>query len=73
MGTPVNVRGHILHTPRTAESLQSIKPQRGPEIPDAVMKNSMGLSRFFDDPLPADLHDLDAITFLFFYHDTRRT
>ena len=35
MGTPVNVRGHILYTPRTAESLQSIghsrvrKPGRG--------------------------------------------
>jgi predicted methyltransferase len=26
--------------------------------------------RPFDDPLPADVHDLDAITFLFFYHDT---
>src|SRR5215813_3732096 len=35
-----------------------------------AMKNSVGLSRPFDDPLPADVHDLDAITFLFFYHDT---
>jgi len=35
-----------------------------------VMKNSVGLLRFFDDPLPADVHDLDVITFLFFYHDT---
>jgi predicted methyltransferase len=35
-----------------------------------AMKNSVSLSRPFDDPLPADVHDLDAITFLFFYHDT---
>src|SRR5499433_4313361 len=28
-----------------------------------AMKNSVGLSRPFDDPLPADVHDLDAITF----------
>jgi predicted methyltransferase len=35
-----------------------------------AMKNSVGLSRPFDDPLPAEVHDLDVITFLFFYHDT---
>jgi predicted methyltransferase len=33
-------------------------------------KNIATLSRPFDDPVPADVHDLDAITFLFFYHDT---
>jgi predicted methyltransferase len=27
------------------------------------------LVRPFDDPVPADLHDLDLITFLFYYHD----
>jgi predicted methyltransferase len=35
-----------------------------------AMKNCVSLLRPFDDPLPADVHDLDAITFLFFYHDT---
>jgi predicted methyltransferase len=35
-----------------------------------VMKNTVGLARPYDDPLPADVHDLDMITFLFFYHDT---
>ena len=30
----------------------------------------MGLTRAFDDPVAADVHDLDLITFLFFYHDT---
>jgi predicted methyltransferase len=33
-------------------------------------KPMVGLSRPFDDPLPADVHDLDLVTFLFFYHDT---
>jgi predicted methyltransferase len=30
----------------------------------------MSLARPFDDPLPAEVRDLDLITFLFFYHDT---
>jgi predicted methyltransferase len=34
------------------------------------MKNGVSLLRPFDDPVPADVHDLDAVTFLFFYHDT---
>ena len=33
-------------------------------------KNIVSLVRPFDDPLPADLRNLDLITFLFFYHDT---
>jgi predicted methyltransferase len=33
-------------------------------------KPIVGLSRPFDDPLPADVRDLDLITLLFFYHDT---
>jgi predicted methyltransferase len=33
-------------------------------------KNIVLLSRPFDDPAPAELRDLDLITFLFFYHDT---
>src|SRR5258708_4814237 len=35
-----------------------------------AMKNGVSLSQPFDDPVPADVHDLDAITVLFFYHDT---
>jgi predicted methyltransferase len=33
-------------------------------------KNIVGVARPFDDPVPADVRDLDLITFLFFYHDT---
>jgi predicted methyltransferase len=35
-----------------------------------AMKNVIALTRPFDDPLPADVRDLDLITFFFFYHDT---
>jgi predicted methyltransferase len=35
-----------------------------------AMKNTTSVLRPFDDPMPADVHDLDAVTFLFFYHDT---
>jgi predicted methyltransferase len=33
-------------------------------------KNIVSLVRPYDDPVPAELRDLDLITFLFYYHDT---
>jgi predicted methyltransferase len=33
-------------------------------------QNIVSLARPFDDPVPPELHDLDLVTFLFFYHDT---
>ena len=33
------------------------------------MKNVVVLMRKFDDPLPADVKDLDLITLFFYYHD----
>jgi predicted methyltransferase len=35
-----------------------------------VMHNVTALVRPSDDPVPADLHDFDLITFFFAYHDT---
>ncbi len=35
-----------------------------------AMKNVTVLDRPFDDPVPAEVRDLDLITFFFFYHDT---
>jgi predicted methyltransferase len=35
-----------------------------------AMKDAVADYRPFDDPIPAGVHDLDLITFLFFYHDT---
>jgi predicted methyltransferase len=39
-------------------------------VKTAAMRDVVVDIRPFDDPLPADLHDLDLVTFLFFYHDT---
>src|SRR4029079_10546012 len=35
-----------------------------------AMKNVVVLARPFDDPVPAEVSNLDLITFFFFYHDT---
>jgi predicted methyltransferase len=35
-----------------------------------AMKNAAADYRPFDDPIPPGVHDLDLITFLFYYHDT---
>ena len=35
-----------------------------------AMKNAVALTRPFDDPLPADVRDLDLVTFFFYHHDT---
>jgi len=35
-----------------------------------VMKNVVRVDREFDDPLPADAKDLDAVVSILFYHDT---
>jgi predicted methyltransferase len=35
-----------------------------------AMKNAVADIRPFDDPIPPGVHDLDVITFLFYYHDT---
>jgi len=35
-----------------------------------VMHNVVRLDREFDDPLPADVHDLDAVVMMLIYHDT---
>ena len=35
-----------------------------------AMKNAVADMRPFDDPILPDVHDLDLITFLFYYHDT---
>jgi predicted methyltransferase len=35
-----------------------------------VMKNVVRLDRPFDDPFPSDVHDLDLVLCVLFYHDT---
>jgi predicted methyltransferase len=35
-----------------------------------IMKNVVRVDREFDDPLPAEAHDLDVVFMVLFYHDT---
>jgi predicted methyltransferase len=56
--------------------------QNPPDLPDKpkatfearlktpAMKDVVADIRPFDDPIPPGVHDLDLVTFLFFYHDT---
>jgi predicted methyltransferase len=36
---------------------------------EPAMRNVVRLAREFDDPVPADVRNLDVVTFFFFYHD----
>ncbi len=49
---------------------ERVKDKLDARAQGAAMKNVVRLVRNYDDPLPADVHDLDLITFFFFYHDT---
>ena len=40
------------------------------KAPGTGTANIVSMARPFDDPLPADVKDLDLITFFFYYHDT---
>jgi predicted methyltransferase len=51
---------------------------QNPNVPERLaarlktpaMAHVTALARPFDDPVPADVHDLDLVTFFFAYHDT---
>jgi predicted methyltransferase len=60
----------IVYAQNPPDSSERAKAAFAARLATPVMKNSVSMLRPFDDPLPADVHDLDAITFLFFYHDT---
>jgi predicted methyltransferase len=56
-----------LNPPDLAERAKIVFEAR---LKTSAGKNIVSLVRPLDDPVPADVHDLDLITFLFFYHDT---
>jgi predicted methyltransferase len=49
--------------PKAVEAFQA-------RLQTPAMKDAVADVRPFDDPVPPDVHDLDLITFLFYYHDT---
>ncbi len=51
---------------QTDEAAEKLKAR----MTTPAMGNATVLVRPYDDPVPADVHDLDLITFFFAYHDT---
>ena len=62
--------GGRVYAQDAAEGSARAKGRFEARIKMPAMKNVVALTRDFDDPLPAEVSDLDLITFFFFYHDT---
>jgi predicted methyltransferase len=60
----------VVYAQNSAEIFERVKDRFNARAQSPAMKNVVPLIRSFDDPVPADVHDVDLITFLFFYHDT---
>jgi predicted methyltransferase len=53
-----------------APIVERVKDKFDERAKSPAMKNVVREVRPYDDPLPAEIHDLDLVTFFFFYHDT---
>jgi predicted methyltransferase len=62
--------GGIVYGQNPADLPDGPKAKFEARLKTSAMKNVAVDIRPFDDPVPPDVHDLDLITFLFFYHDT---
>jgi predicted methyltransferase len=54
----------------SAPIVERVKDKFDERAKTPAMKNVVREVRPYDDPLPSDIHDLDLVTFFFFYHDT---
>jgi predicted methyltransferase len=64
------VPGGIVYGQNSADLGEKPKATFDARLKTPAMKNVVADIRPFDDPVPPDVHDLDLITFLFYYHDT---
>jgi predicted methyltransferase len=62
--------GGVVYGQNAADVSARAKERFEARVKTPAMKDAVALSRPFDDPLPADVRDLDLITFFFYYHDT---
>jgi predicted methyltransferase len=62
--------GGVVYGQNPAELPERPKTAFEARLKTPAMKEVIADIRPFDDPVPPDVHDLDLITFLFFYHDT---
>ena len=64
------VPGGIVYAQNPADLGEKAKTAFDARLKTPAMKDVVAIVRPFDDPVPPDLHDLDLVTFLFYYHDT---
>lgn len=62
--------GGIVYGQNPADLGEKPKATFDARLKTLAMKDVVADIRPFDDPVPPDVHDLDLITFLFYYHDT---
>ena len=62
--------GGIVYGQNPLDLPEGLKEKFEARLKTSAMKDVVVDIRPFDDPVPPDVHDLDLITFLFFYHDT---
>jgi predicted methyltransferase len=62
--------GGIVYAQNPADLFEKPKAAFDARLKTPAMKDVVADIRPFDDPVPPEVHDLDLITFLFFYHDT---
>src|SRR5262249_7898968 len=62
--------GGVVYAQNAADLGARAKERFDARMKTPAMTKVVALARPFDDPLPADVRDLDLITFFFFYHDT---
>jgi predicted methyltransferase len=62
--------GGTLYAQNPADLPERAKARFDSRLQAPAGKNIVSVKRPFDDPVPADVGELDLITFLFFYHDT---
>jgi predicted methyltransferase len=62
--------GGVVYGQNAADVSPRAKERFEARMKSPAMKDAVALSRPFDDPLPAEVRDLDLITFFFYYHDT---
>jgi predicted methyltransferase len=62
--------GGIVYGQNPADLSEIPKTAFDTRLKTPAMKDVVTDMRPFDDPVPPDVHDLDLITFLFYYHDT---
>jgi predicted methyltransferase len=53
-----------------APVVERVKDKFDERAKTPAMQNVVREVRNYDDPLPAEIHDLDLVTFFFWYHDT---